>query len=75
MNLSDEEVAAIKERFKKMDVDGNGTGTSEEIKKVMKEELVFQIPESIMDVYVAMCDANGDGKINFEEFLQMAITG
>ena len=75
-DLSEDEVAAIKEHFKKMDVDGNGTVTSEEFKKVMKEDLEGEgIPESAMDVMVAMVDANGDGKINFEEFLQMATTG
>ena len=74
--LSEDELAGAKERFKELDVDGNGTVTSEELKKVMKEELEGEgIPESVMDVMVAMADVNGDGKINFEEFLQMATTG
>ena len=72
--LSEDEVAEIKETFKEMDVDGNGTITSEELKKVMKEQGEM-LPEVLIDVMVAMADTDGDGKINFEEFLQMTLTG
>ena len=57
-----------------MDVDGNGTITSEELQKFMKEQ-GEKLPEAVINVMVAMADTNGDGKIDFEEFLQMAITG
>ena len=57
-----------------MDVDGNGTITSEELQKVMKEQ-GEKLTEAVINVMVAMADTNGDGKIDFEEFLQMAITG
>merc|ERR1712129_27187 len=71
--LSEDEVAEIKDVFKGMDVDGNGTVTSEEMRKVMSEML----PEhkGYIDVMAAMADTNGDGKIDFEEFLQMAVNG
>ena len=72
--LSEDEVAEIKETFKEMDVDGNGTITSEELQKVMKEQ-GEKLTEAVINVMVAMADTNGDGKIDFEEFLQMAITG
>ena len=52
-----------------MDVDGNGTITSEELQKVMKEQ-GEKLPEAVINVMVAMADTNGDGKIDFEEFLQ-----
>ena len=74
VTLSEDEVAEIKEAFKRMDVDGNGTVTSEELKKVMKEQ-GEKLPEAVIDVMVAMADTDSDGKINFEEFLQMATTG
>ena len=57
-----------------MDVDGNGTITSEELQKVMKEQ-GEKLTEAVINVMVAMADTNGDGKIDFEEFLQIAITG
>ena len=57
-----------------MDVDGSGTITSEELQKVMSEQ-GEKLPEALIDVMVGMADTDGDGKINFEEFLQMAITG
>ena len=72
--LSEDEVAEIKEAFKELDVDGNGTITSEELQNVI---LLFgeKLPETVINVMVEMADTDGDGKINFEEFLQMAITG
>ena len=72
--LSEDEVAVVKEAFKEVDVDGSGTITPEELKKVMKEQ-GEKYPEGVINVMVAMADTDGDGKINFEEFLQMAITG
>ena len=72
--LSEDEVDVIKKTFKERDVDGNGTITSEELQKFMKEQ-GEKLPEAVIDVMIAMADTDGDGKINFEEFLQMAITG
>jgi len=71
--LSEDQVAEIKDVFKGMDVDGNGSVTSEEMRKVMSEML----PEhkGYTDVMAAMADTNGDGKIDFEEFLQMVVNG
>ena len=57
-----------------MDVDGNGTITSEELQKVMKEQ-GEKLPEALINVMVAMADTNGDGKIDFQEFLQMVVNG
>ena len=74
VTLSEDEVAEIKEAFKELDVDGNGTITSEELQNVI---ILFgeKLPETVINVMVEMADTDGDGKINFEEFLQMAITG
>ena len=74
VTLSEDEVAEIKEEFKEVDVDGNGTVSPEELQKFMKEQ-GEKIPEGVINVMVAIVDTDGDGKINYEEFLQMAITG
>ena len=74
VTLSEAEVAEIKEEFKEVDVDGNGTVSPEELQKFMKEQ-GEKIPEGVINVMVAIVDTDGDGKINYEEFLQMAITG
>ena len=74
VTLSEDEVAEIKEEFKEVDVDGNGTVSPEELQKFMKEQ-GEKIPEGVINVMVAMVDTDGDGKINFEEFVQMAING
>ena len=57
-----------------MDVDGSGSITSEELQKVMKDQ-GERLPEALIDVMVGMADTDGDGQINFEEFLQMTLTG
>ena len=74
VTVTEDEVAEIKEEFKEVDVDGNGTVSPEELQKFLKEQGA-KIPEGVINVTVAMLDTDGDGKINFEEFLQMLITG
>ena len=58
--------------FKNFDVDGNGTVTTEELVTIFTAGAV---PQFEIEIKAAMVDKNGDGKINFEEFLQMMING
>ena len=74
VTLSEEDVAEIKEMFKEIDVDCSGSITSEELQKVLKEQGA-KLHESVTHVMVAMADTDGDGQINFEEFVQMTIAG
>ena len=74
VSLSEEDVAEIKEMFKEIDVDGSGSITSEELQKVLKEQGA-KLHEAVTHVMVAMADTDGDGQINFEEFVQMTIAG
>ena len=69
--LSKDEVAEIEEAFKEIDIDGNGTIAAEELRNIIGEML----PEVVVDIMAVMADTNGDGKIDFEEFLQMSING
>merc|ERR1712166_1628261 len=68
--FSEDQVAEIRESFKKMDVDGNGTITSQEMRNFF-DGWILSGPE--IEVMAEMADANGDGKLNYEEFLQMMI--
>ena len=74
VTLSEEDVAEIKEMFKEIDVDGSGSITSEELQKVLKEQGA-KLHEGVTHVMVAMADTDGDGQINFEEFVRMTIAG
>ena len=51
-----------------MDDDGNGFITKEELKKM----LGILADDSDIDAIIAVVDKNGDGKIDFKEFLAAA---
>lgn len=58
--------------FQKFDTDGNGSIDSEEIKKMMSQLDVEQGDNSIEEM-VKEADKNGDGEVDFEEFLQLLL--
>ncbi|KAL7480139.1 hypothetical protein ACHAW6_005848, partial [Cyclotella cf. meneghiniana] len=67
-NLSDEEVADLKEAFSMFDIDGDGTITIFELKEVMKS--LGQNPtDKELKRMIKSVDDNGDNKIDFQEFL------
>ena len=41
----------------------------------MNQSQIDQCSEGYIDVMAKMADTNGDGKIDFEEFLQMIVNG
>jgi len=62
--------------FKTFDVDGSGTIDKEELMKLLGIDTVsdvmqVQVTEQEVDSIMKECDLNGDGKIDFEEFLAM----
>jgi len=56
------------EAFKMLDIDSSGKISKEEIKKSLKLD---NIDESTLDKYIKQYDLNGDGEIDYNEFLNM----
>jgi calcium-dependent protein kinase len=60
--------------FRKFDLDGSGTISREELNKVLGNQEVLDalhVSETPMDEIFSQVDQNGDGQIDFEEFLAM----
>ena len=75
--LTEEQVTEFKEAFEEIDVDGKGTITMGKLLEKLEEEYGEDgkdMSPEIM-VIVSMADTNGDGMINFEEFLEMMVKG
>ena len=70
MKLSDEEIAEFKEAFSLFDKDGDNTITTKELGTVMRS-LGQEPTEGELNDMINEVDANGNGTIDFEEFLEM----
>ncbi|KAL0912410.1 hypothetical protein M5K25_018380 [Dendrobium thyrsiflorum] len=62
----------IKEMFKKLDVDNNGRITIEELKSEL-HQLGHQIPNADVQILIDVADVDGDGTLEFGEFVAMSI--
>lgn len=60
----------VKEAFKAFDKDGNGFISVEELKHAM-ESLGETVSNEELDEMVKMADKNKDGKIDYEEFVEI----
>merc|ERR1719474_1173560 len=68
--LEPSELSQLKEVFKFMDKDENGTIDPDEIKEVLGKLGVEISGDEIKDI-MASLDENGDGVMDFDEFVQM----
>ncbi|KAH9249646.1 calmodulin [Batrachochytrium salamandrivorans] len=69
-NLSAEQIAEFKEAFSLFDKDGDGTITTKELGTVMRS--LGQNPtEAELQNMITEVDQNGNGQIDFPEFLHM----
>ncbi|XP_065827890.1 calmodulin-like [Oscarella lobularis] len=69
-NLSEEEVKQFKQAFSLFDKNNDGNITTEELKTVLKA-LGHYPNEAELEAMVEEVDADGNGTIEFEEFLVM----
>ena len=71
MSLSAEQVLELKAAFQQMDTNGDGFVTKDEL-KAMLSGLGEPVDDSVVDEMVAVADTNGDGKVDFNEFVAAA---
>ncbi|WP_328319737.1 EF-hand domain-containing protein [Streptomyces sp. NBC_00388] len=64
--MADKEEA--RKAFERLDVDGDGRITASEYKSVMAQLGDFHVTETVAQSIIRSKDANGDGKLSFEEF-------
>eukprot|EP00540_Astrosyne_radiata_P012102 CAMPEP_0116841188 /NCGR_PEP_ID=MMETSP0418-20121206/10785_1 /TAXON_ID=1158023 /ORGANISM="Astrosyne radiata, Strain 13vi08-1A" /LENGTH=221 /DNA_ID=CAMNT_0004471585 /DNA_START=69 /DNA_END=732 /DNA_ORIENTATION=+ len=67
-DLSDEDIADLKEAFSMFDINGDGTIELHELQQVMKK-LGQRPSEAELIEMINSVDGNGDNEIDFEEFL------
>ncbi|XVF51396.1 hypothetical protein PTKIN_Ptkin04bG0182000 [Pterospermum kingtungense] len=67
-NLSEEEIIGLKEMFKSMDTDNNGTITFEELKAGLSK-LGTKLSESEVKQLMEAADVDGNGTIDYMEFI------
>ncbi|XP_076906821.1 calcium-dependent protein kinase 13-like [Bidens hawaiensis] len=70
--LSNEEVEDIKEMFKKIDTDDDGTVTVEELKTGL-QKLNAQLAESEIQSFIEAVDTNGKGTLDYGEFVAISL--
>ena len=69
--LSSDQAAELKKAFDVMDANKDGVVTKDELKSLLKG-LGEEVTDEVVDEMIAIADENGDGKIQFEEFVKAA---
>ena len=75
--MTKEQLDELKEAFKDVDKDGNGTISAEEFRSFIKKhnedmtDIEIDMAMIMMDASALRDGSSGDGKVNFEEFLCM----
>ncbi|MEV4556285.1 EF-hand domain-containing protein [Kitasatospora sp. NPDC049285] len=62
------DIDEARQAFARLDLDGDGRITAAEHKAVMAQLGDFNVTETVAQAIIARRDANGDGKLSFEEF-------
>ena len=69
--LSAEQTEELKKAFAVMDANKDGVVTKDELKTLLKG-LGEEVTDEVVDEMIKIADENGDGKIQFEEFVKAA---
>ena len=70
LDIPEDKIAEYKEAFDMFDKDGGGTISANEIVKIMKN-FGYPIKKSEAQKMISDIDDNGDGEIDFEEFVTL----
>ena len=68
MSLNAEQILELKAAFEQMDSNGDGFVTKDEL-KAMLSSLGDAVEDSVVNEMMAVADLNGDGKVDFNEFV------
>jgi len=68
--FTEQEILEFKDAFAMFDIDGGGTIDTDELKQVLTELGDTPTDEEIQEM-ITMIDENGDGEIDFDEFLNL----
>ena len=68
VKLTAEQAAELKKAFEVMDANKDGVVTKDELKNLLKG-LGEDVTDDVVDEMIKIADDNGDGKIQFEEFV------
>ena len=72
--LSEEQAAELKKAFDVMDANKDGVVTKDELRTLLKG-LGEEVTDEVVDEMINIADENGDGKVQFEEFVNAATSG
>ncbi|ESQ41958.1 hypothetical protein EUTSA_v10013210mg [Eutrema salsugineum] len=72
-HLSVEEVAGIKEAFEMMDINKTGKINLEELKHGLHKLGQQQIPDADLQILMEAADVDGDGTLNYGEFVAVSV--
>ena len=71
--LSQDQIAELRKAFDVMDANKDGVVTPDELKKLLTG-LGEDVTDDVVQEMINIADTNGDGKVDFEEFVKAAAT-
>ena len=63
----------LREAFKCIDLDGNGTISKDELKEMVQRTMQSDISEQEIEEMMNEADTDGDNEINFDEFVKILV--